>query len=86
MNKVAGRAGITMIIALVLLIGFGFFLAEYFMQAGEWAVFKGSPHVYNGSNIGCGWLIGCRKDTVKRGGSGLHQLNLCFNGNCILGI
>lgn len=54
MNKVAGRAGITMIIALVLLIGFGFFLAEYFMQAGEWAVFKGSPHVYNGSNIGCG--------------------------------
>ena len=54
MNKIAGRAGITMIIAMVLLAGFGFFLAEYFTQADEWAVFPGSPHVYNGSNIGCG--------------------------------
>ena len=54
MNKVAGRAGITLLIALALLAGFGFFLAEYFTQAGDWAVFKGSPHVYNGSNIGCG--------------------------------
>lgn len=54
MNKVAGRAGITMLIALALLIGFGFFLGEYFTQAGDWVVFKGSPHVYNGSNIGCG--------------------------------
>ena len=54
MNKVAGRAGITMLIALALLVGFGFFLAEYFTQAGDWVAFKGSPHVYNGSNIGCG--------------------------------
>ena len=54
MNRIAGRAGITMLIAVVLLIGFAFFLGEYFMQADEWAVFPGSPHVYNGSNIGCG--------------------------------
>lgn len=54
MNRIAGRAGITVIIAILLLIGFGFFLAEYFMQADQWAVFPGSPHIYNGSNIGCG--------------------------------
>ena len=54
MNKVAGRAGITMLIALMLVGGFCFFLFEYVTQAGDWAVFKGSPHVYNGSNIGCG--------------------------------
>lgn len=54
MNKVAGRAGITLLFVLVLLVGFGFFLGEYVTQSGDWAVFKGSPHVYNGSNIGCG--------------------------------
>lgn len=54
MNRIAGRAGITMLIAALLLIGLSFFLAEYFTEAGEWVVFKGSPHVYNGSNIGCG--------------------------------
>lgn len=54
MNRVAGRARITAVIAFVLLLGFCLFLAEYFTQAGKWAVFKGSPHVYNGSNIGCG--------------------------------
>lgn len=54
MNKVAARAGITMLIALALLAGFVFFLAEYVTQARDWVAFKGSPHVYNGSNIGCG--------------------------------
>ena len=54
MNRIAGRAGITMLIAALLLIGLSFFLAEYFTEAGDWVVFKGSPHVYNGSNIGCG--------------------------------
>lgn len=54
MNKVAGRAGITLLLVFALLLGFGFFLAEYVTQAGDWVAFKGSPHVYNGSNIGCG--------------------------------
>ena len=54
MNRIAGRAGITMLIVFLLLVGFGFFLAEYFMEADEWVIFPGSPHVYNGTNIGCG--------------------------------
>ena len=45
MNKVAARAGITMLIALALLAGFVFFLAEYVTQARDWVAFKGSPQV-----------------------------------------
>ena len=54
MNRIAGRAGITLVIALLLLGGFGFFVAEFVMNAGDWVVFPGSPHIYNGGNIGCG--------------------------------
>ena len=54
MNKVALRANITMLIALLLLGGFVFFLVEYAVNADDWIVFNGSPHVYNGGNIGTG--------------------------------
>lgn len=54
MNRLAGRAFVTILLALALLVGFGFFAAEYFMDSGDWAVFPGSPHVYTGGNIGCG--------------------------------
>ena len=54
MNRIAGRAGIILIIALLLLVGFGLFIFEYVIQADQWVVFAGSPHIYNGSNIGCG--------------------------------
>lgn len=54
MNRVAARAGITIILVLALLSGLVFFLCEYVSQAGGWVVFPGSPHVYNGGNIGCG--------------------------------
>lgn len=42
---------------LALLGGMVFFLWEYATQAKEWVVFTGSPHVYNGSNIGCGTIV-----------------------------
>lgn len=54
MNRIAGRAGITMLLVLVLIAGLVFFLFEYVCEAGDWVIFSGSPHVYNGSNIGCG--------------------------------
>ena len=54
MNRIAGRAGITLLFVIALLTGFTFFLCEYVVNAGTWAVFPGSPHVYNGGNIGCG--------------------------------
>ncbi len=39
---------------LVLLGGMLFFLGEYVTEAGDWVVFSGSPHIYNGTNIGFG--------------------------------
>ncbi|MBR4864608.1 MAG: penicillin-binding protein [Oscillospiraceae bacterium] len=57
MNRIAGRAWITILFVLILLGGFIFFLFEYATSAGEWVVFSGSPHVYNAGNINCGTVI-----------------------------
>lgn len=54
MNRIAGRAGITILIAILLLAGLAFFVGEYIACASDWVLFPGSPHVYNGGNIGCG--------------------------------
>lgn len=54
MNKVASRAGIVLLLVLVLVAGLTFFVFEYVTQADNWVTFAGSPHVYNGGNIGCG--------------------------------
>ena len=45
MNRVAGRAGITMVLVFLLLACFVFFFFEYLAQADEWVIFPGSPHV-----------------------------------------
>ena len=57
MNRVANRAGIAVLLALLLIAGLGFFVFEYTTQAGEWVTFPGSPHVYTGGNIGCGTVV-----------------------------
>lgn len=54
MNRIAGRAGITLLLVLILIAGLGFFAAEFITEADGWVVFPGSPHVYNGNNIDCG--------------------------------
>ena len=54
MNRVAKRSTIALLLAVILLGGMCVFLAEYVMEAGDWVVFQGNPHVYNGVNIGCG--------------------------------
>lgn len=54
MNRIAGRAGILLLFVLILLAGFSFFVVQYAVEAGDWVIFPGSPHVYNGGNIGCG--------------------------------
>ena len=54
MNRVANRAGITVLIALLLIAGLGFFVAEFVMDAEQWVIFSGSPHIYSGGNLGCG--------------------------------
>lgn len=57
MNRIALRSYIVMVFALLLLGGFGFFLAEYATQADAWVTSSGSPHVYNGNNIGTGVVV-----------------------------
>lgn len=57
MNKVAKRAGVVVLIALLLVSGLSFFVAEYVMKSAEWAVFPGSPHVYYAGNMGSGAIV-----------------------------
>lgn len=57
MNRIASRATVLLLIVLLLVSGFSLFVAEYVAKAGDWVVFPGSPHVYNGGNIGCGVVV-----------------------------
>ena len=57
MNRIASRAKALFLIVIVLAGGFCFFLAEYVSRASDWVVFPGSPHIYNGGNIGCGVVL-----------------------------
>ena len=54
MNRVAKRSIVALILAFLLVGGMCLFVTEYVLNAGRWVVFEGSPHVYNGVNIGCG--------------------------------
>ena len=56
MNRVANRSTIALMLAVILLGGMCVFLVEYVMNAGNWVIFPGNPHVYNGVNIGCGTI------------------------------
>lgn len=57
MNRIARRSGVLLLLVVLLLAGFTFFLAEFVTESDQWVVFPGSPHVYNGGNIGCGVAV-----------------------------
>lgn len=57
MNRIAGRAGITLLLALLLVAGLSFFVVEYLMEADQWVICEGSPHVYHAGNIGTGAVV-----------------------------
>ncbi len=59
MNRIAGRSGVIILLALLLVAGLAFFVAEYAMEAGDWVIFQGAPHVYSAGNIGCGRVTDC---------------------------
>ncbi len=54
MHRVTKRIWVMGLFVLMLLGGLLFFLAEYAVNARNWVVFSGSPHLYNGANIGTG--------------------------------
>lgn len=47
MNRIAGRATAVLLLAAILLGGLSFFLVEYAMEAENWVLFSGSPHIYD---------------------------------------
>lgn len=57
MNRVIKRTWITGLFILFLAAGMLFFLGEYVMEAQDWVTFTGSPHLYNGNNIGTGTIV-----------------------------
>ena len=57
MNRIAGRAGVLLLLVLLLLAGFTFFICEYAMSADDWVTFPGSAHMYQGGNLGCGVVV-----------------------------
>ena len=57
MNRVAGRALALLLLIVILVGGLAFFVVEYTLEARQWIVFPGSPHVYNGGNIGTGVIV-----------------------------
>ena len=57
MNRISIRVWALLLFVAALLGGFGFFLTEYFTKGSDWVVVSGSPHVYNGENIGCGVVV-----------------------------
>lgn len=57
MRRVASRSAIALLLALLLVAGLGFFIAEYINNAETWVMFPGSPHVYNAGNIDCGVIL-----------------------------
>lgn len=57
MNRVARRSTIALLLAVILVGGMLFFAGEFFLKADDWSVFPGNPHVYSGSNIGCGQVL-----------------------------
>ena len=54
MNRIAGRAGVLLLLVLLLLAGLTFFICEYVMSADDWVAFPGSAHMYQGGNLDCG--------------------------------
>ena len=57
MNRIASRATALFLVCALLVVGFTVFLAEYLVEAEDWVLFPGSPHVYTGGNIGCGVVV-----------------------------
>lgn len=54
MKRISKRSAVLMILLAVLAAGAVFFGVRYVMYSGQWAVFSGSPHLYQGGNISDG--------------------------------
>ena len=54
MKKISGRAIVTTLLSLLVVVGMAAFIVQYFLDARQWVTTQGSPHVYSGGNISNG--------------------------------
>ena len=54
MKKISGRAVVTTLLSVLVVVGLLGFVVQYFVKGREWVSFQGSPHVYSGGNISTG--------------------------------
>lgn len=54
MKRISNRMIFLVILTAVLAIGLVIFLGNYLLNADDWIVFSGSPHVYTGTNLSSG--------------------------------
>ena len=54
MNRIASRAWIVILLAVLLMVGLMFFVGEFIFSAEQWVRFPGSPHLYNGNHLDSG--------------------------------
>ena len=54
MHRIARRSAAMILLVLLLVGGVSFFMVDYFLHGENWVMKEGSPHVYDGPNIGCG--------------------------------
>ncbi len=64
MNRVTNRTWLMTLFILILVGGMLFFLADYAINASDWIVFQGSPHIYNSTNIGFGTITDRSGETL----------------------
>lgn len=57
MKRIAMRSFTIWILVLLLVGGLCFFLVEYVSNSKDWVMSEGSPHVYNGGNLGNGIVV-----------------------------
>ncbi len=75
MKRVSARAVLLLILAGVLVAGLAVFAVEYFLQADEWVVFSGSPHVYAGGNLASGLVTDRDGQVLLRSSDGERTYN-----------
>lgn len=57
MNRIASRSWIVVLLAILLMAGLFFFVAEFMFSAESWVLFTGSPHIYNGNQLISGTVM-----------------------------
>lgn len=63
MNRISKRSWFALALAIILAAGMIAFAVRYCIEAGKWATFSGSPHVYSGGNLNTG-IVTDRAGTV----------------------